>query len=147
VVSVLTRHGFGLLVQHSRLPVIRRAAVYGRPKSLRDALEELGPTFIKLGQILSTRPDLLPEEYITALSTLQDSLSPISYDVVREVVKTELGAYPDELFATFEGIPIATASIGQVHAATMHDGTAVVVKVQKPGISTCRSCTTWRASR
>ncbi|MDB5058808.1 MAG: hypothetical protein JWO59_2280 [Chloroflexi bacterium] len=134
VVSVLTRHGFGLLVQHSRLPVIRRAGVYGRPQSLRDALEELGPTFIKLGQILSTRPDLLPEPYITALSSLQDSLSPVSYDLVREVVHAELGGYPEALFATFDPFPIATASIGQVHAATLLDGTSVVVKVQKPGI-------------
>jgi ubiquinone biosynthesis protein len=134
VVTVLTRHGFGLLVQHSRLPIVRRAGLLGRPQSLRDALEELGTTFIKLGQILSTRPDLLPEEYVAALSTLQDSLAPISFDSVRGVIERELGAPPEKLFGTFEAVPLATASIGQVHAATLIDGTSVVVKVQKPGI-------------
>ncbi len=135
VISVLTRHGFGLLVQHSRLPIVRRAGVLGRPQSLRNALEELGTTFVKLGQILSTRPDLLSEDYVEALSTLQDSLAPIGFDAVSGVVERELGAPPGELFAYFDPTPLATASIGQVHAAGLEDGTSLVVKVQKPGIA------------
>ena len=135
VVTVLTRHGFGLLVQHSRLPIVRRAGVLGQPQSLRVALEELGTTFIKLGQILSTRPDMLPDEYVTALSSLQDSLAPIGYDSVCGVIERELGASPEKLFASFDVQPLATASIGQVHSATLFDGTNVVVKVQKPGIA------------
>ncbi len=134
VVSVLSRHGFGLLVQHSRLPLLRRAGTLGRPQSLRDAFEELGTTFVKLGQILSTRADLLPDEYITALSTLQDSLAPLPYETVREVIVRELGAPPEQLFASFDPAPLATASIGQVHAAVLRGGARVVVKVQKPGI-------------
>ena len=134
VVSVLTRHGFGLLVQHSRLPIVRRAGLLGRPQSLRNALEELGTTFVKLGQILSTRPDLLPEEYVDALSTLQDSLAPIDHDAICGVIERELGAPPEKLFAYFDPAPLATASIGQVHAAALADGTSLVVKVQKPGI-------------
>jgi ubiquinone biosynthesis protein len=134
VVSVLSRHGFGLLVQHSKLPLLRRAGTLGRPQSLRDALEELGTTFIKLGQILSTRPDLLPDDYIAALSTLQDSLAPLPYETVRDAVVRELGATPEQLYASFDPIPLATASIGQVHAAVLHGGERVVVKVQKPDI-------------
>src|SRR5664279_2558458 len=134
VVSVLTRHGFGLLVQHSRLPIIRRAGALGRPMALRDALAELGTTFIKLGQILSTRPDLIPDEYIRALSTLQDALDPVDYAAVRDVIQAELGGPPERLFTSFDPIPLATASIGQVHSATLPDGRRVVVKVQKPGI-------------
>jgi ubiquinone biosynthesis protein len=135
VVTVLTRHGFGLLVQHSPVPLPGRSRLRGRPESLRDALEELGTTFIKLGQILSTRSDLLPDEYILALSSLQDNLPPIPLDDMRGMIERELGAPPEELFASFDPVPLATASIGQVHAATAHDGSAVVVKVQKPGIA------------
>ena len=135
IITVLTRHGFGLLVQHSRLPIVRRAGSLGRPDALRKALEELGTTFVKLGQILSTRPDLLPEEYIDALTSLQDSLAPIDFDAVRGVVERELGAPPEKLFAYFDPVPMATASIGQVHAAGLPDGTSLVVKVQKPGIA------------
>ena len=135
VVAVLTRHGFGLLVQRSPVPFPGRGRLVGRPESLVAALEELGTTFIKLGQILSTRSDLLSEDYITALSALQDRLSPVPFDDVRAMIVRELGEEPEELFAHFDMSPLATASIGQVHAATLHDGTEVVVKVQKPGIS------------
>jgi len=134
VVGVLTRHGFGLLVQHSRLPIIKRAGALGRPQALRNALERLGTTFVKLGQILSTRPDLLPDEYILALSSLQDSLAPIDYGEISQLICNELRAPPEKLFASFDPVPISTASIGQVHAATLRDGSRVVVKVQKPGI-------------
>jgi ubiquinone biosynthesis protein len=134
IVSVLSRHGFGLLVQRSRLPIIRRAALLGRPLSLRNALEELGTTFVKLGQILSTRPDLLPDEYVRALATLQDALAPISLADVLGVIEREFGRPVAEVFRSFDPLPLATASIGQVHAAVLPDGTLVAVKVQKPGI-------------
>ncbi len=101
---------------------------------LRRALEELGPTFIKLGQMLSTRADLLPPIYIAELARLQDRVETTSFEVIRAVVEQELGAPIDERFRQFDPIPLAAASIGQVHAATLIDGTPVAVKVQRPDI-------------
>ncbi len=134
VVAVLSRHGFGLLVQRTHMPLPGRARIVGGPESLRTAIQELGTTFIKLGQILSTRSDLLPDDYIGALSVLQDRLPPVPIEDVRAMITRELGAPPEEVFAHFDETPLATASIGQVHAATLPDGSEVVVKVQKPGI-------------
>lgn len=134
VVTTLSRHGFGLLVQRSPVPLPRFGRIRAQPEALRNAFEELGTTFIKLGQILSTRADLLPDDYILALSTLQDHLPPIPEAAVRRIILRELGAPPEDLFATFDATPMATASIGQVHAATLSGGEQVVVKVQKPGI-------------
>jgi ubiquinone biosynthesis protein len=132
--AAFTRHGFGLLVLRVPVPLPGRNRLARSPEGLRAALEELGPTFIKLGQILSTRPDLLPDDYIQALSTLQDQLSPIDTAVIRTVIQSELGAPVEELYAWFDPKPFATASIGQVHLARLHSGETVVVKVQKPGI-------------
>ena len=101
---------------------------------MRMALEDLGATFIKLGQILSTRPDLVPPEYIAEFSKLQDSAPPFSYDQAAEVVQRELGRPPEKIFKTFNTQPLASASIGQVHEALLHDDTPVVVKVQRPGV-------------
>ena len=95
-------------------------------------LEELGPTYIKLGQLLSTRFDLLPAAYTTALARLQDAAEPFGFDVVEEIVEAELGAKIRHLFADFEQEPLAAASLGQVHRATLPDGRPVVVKVQRP---------------
>lgn len=95
-------------------------------------LEELGPTYIKLGQLLSTRFDLLPASYTTALARLQDEAEPIGFDVVREVVESELGGQIRHLFADFDPEPLAAASLGQVHRATLPSGREVVVKVQRP---------------
>lgn len=104
------------------------------PTHLRMALEELGATFIKLGQILSTRSDLLPPEYQTELARLQDAASPVAPDVVRQVVTAELGRPLDAAFASFDLTPLASASIGQAHAAILQDGTEVIVKVRRPGV-------------
>ena len=105
-----------------------------RAERVRMGVEELGPTFIKLGQILSTRPDLIPLEYSRELSKLQDHVPAFSYEEVKTIIKEELGRLPEELFAHFESEPLAAASIGQVHRARLEDGEEVVVKVQRPGI-------------
>jgi ubiquinone biosynthesis protein len=97
-------------------------------------LEAMGPTFIKLGQLLSTRFDLLPAAYTTALERLQDSVDPLAFDTVREVVEAELGATLKERFSEFDEEALAAASIGQVHRAVLRNGREVVVKVQRPGI-------------
>lgn len=107
---------------------------YTKPEHLRLAFEELGTTFIKLGQILSTRADLLPPEYLKELAKLQVAVPPIPYDTVREEIERELGLEISVLFAEFEEHPVAAASIGQVHRARLHTGEAVVVKVQRPGV-------------
>jgi len=145
IVEVMGRHGFGQLVDllqlrsYLALPrwLLRRgrsAPALGAPQRLRLALEELGPTFVKLGQILSTRPDLIPPAYIAELARLQDTVPPEPWEPIRAQIEAELGAPPEELFASFERVPIAAASLSQVHAATLHDGTEVVVKVQRPDI-------------
>jgi predicted unusual protein kinase regulating ubiquinone biosynthesis (AarF/ABC1/UbiB family) len=100
----------------------------------RKRLVELGPAYVKLGQVLSTRPDLLPETYIRELEKLQDDVDPIPFDDVAATIEAELGARLSKLFVEFEEEPLGTASLGQVHAAALRGGRAVVVKVQRPGI-------------
>ena len=104
-----------------------------RPEKLRMLFEELGPTFIKLGQILSTRSDLISAEYARELAKLTEKVSPFPLEKVREIIRCELGKEPEEIFREFSPEPLAAASIGQVHAAVLNDGTAVVVKVRRPG--------------
>lgn len=101
---------------------------------LRDALADLGPTFIKLGQVLSTRPDLVPPALERALSSLQDGAPAVGTEEIRAAISAEFGRSPDEAFALFEPVPLAAASIGQVHAAVLHDGREVVVKIRRPGV-------------
>lgn len=143
--EVLARHGLGFLVgitglerwvpfHHGLLGHECRTQPYTNPDHLRLALEELGPTFIKLGQILSTRADLLPHQYQTELVRLQDAAPPVPDATIRQLIREELGAKPDEVFADFMLEPLASASIGQAHAATLHDGTHVVVKVRRPDV-------------
>ncbi|CEA08013.1 putative protein kinase UbiB [Arthrobacter saudimassiliensis] len=143
--EILSRNGLGWLVTASgvqdRLPFLARAAPKAegkRPKTspeyVRAALEELGPTFVKLGQLLSTRPDLLPPAYRDELAKLQDAAPPVPWSQVREVLVHELGHQWEGMFVSFEHAPLASASIGQAHAATLADGTDVVVKVRRPGV-------------
>src|SRR6185295_18833988 len=101
------------------------------PDDLVLDLEKMGPTFVKLGQILSSRADLLPEPYLKALSRLQDKVKPFPYAEVEEVIERELGARISKAFGSFEKEPLAAASLGQVHRATMRDGRQVVIKIQR----------------
>ena len=140
VAEILARHGFGSLA--ARLGLGRllpgngpgQVAELSNPERLRRALEELGPTFIKLGQVLSTRPDILPPEYLSELSKLQSEAPQVPTKIIRSLIEQELGGTPERLFKTFSDAPLASASIGQAHAATLHDGTAVVVKIRRPGV-------------
>jgi len=110
------------------------AASPEKAKAFRERLVELGPAYIKLGQVLSTRPDLLPPPYIEELEHLQDSVEPMPLDVVEQTIESELGARIAKLFASFDPNPLGSASLGQVHAAQLRDGRDVVVKVQRPNI-------------
>jgi ubiquinone biosynthesis protein len=105
------------------------------PEKLADDLEAMGPVYVKLGQVLSSRPDLLPEPYLKALARLQDKVKPFAYAEVEAIVAEELGVKISKAFSHFESVPMAAASLGQVHAAALRDGRQVVVKVQRPGIA------------
>lgn len=145
IANSVVRHGFGhLLTQvglsqiHLSVRRIHESEVdilhNSRAQRLRMLLEELGPTFVKFGQLLSTRPDLLPRDILAELSRLQDRVPSFPYDNVCQIITKELGKPLEELFAEFAQEPLAAASIGQVHRAQLHNGAAVVVKVQRPQI-------------
>ena len=147
ILSVLFKYGFGDIIETLKIEQYievglqmiskkRRDQIekLSRAERVRMAVEELGPTFIKLGQILSTRPDLIPLEYSRELSKLQDNVPAFSHEAVKTIITEELGHPPEELFAHFDSRPLAAASIGQVHRARLVDGEEVVVKVQRPGI-------------
>src|SRR3954463_10325771 len=104
-----------------------------RGMHLREMLDELGPTFVKFGQVLSTRPDIVPPDIIAELRSLQDDVRPFPFEQVEQVVETELGLSLERAFIHFDPVPIAAASIGQVHRATLPNGKQVAVKVQRPG--------------
>ena len=146
ILGVLFEEGFEYVIHRidllGRVPVSKRvkSKLKGieKPRSneekLRSTLERLGPTFIKLGQMLSVRPDLLPKSYIKELEKLQDGVAPFSWEVVKETVEKELKQNIPSVFSSFEKKPIASASISQVHRAVLRTGEQVVVKVQRPHI-------------
>ena len=139
IANVLIKQGFGAFIQRIelRLPLTKKPGKdlnnIPTPVRARLALEELGPTFIKFGQILSMRPELIPPEYIEELKKLQDEVASFSYAEVSEEIKKELGSSIEEIFDSFDKEPLAAASISQVHHA-MLNGEDVVVKVQRPRI-------------
>ncbi|MDQ2650623.1 MAG: AarF/UbiB family protein [Actinomycetota bacterium] len=130
-----------LLVKHRHLfSADPTAGLPSDPSMAADAealardLEDLGPTFVKLGQLLSTRADLLPAPYLEALARLQDKVEPFGFDIVEQVIEQEIGARISNAFQSLDHRPLASASLGQVHRAQLRDGRQVVVKVQRPGI-------------
>ena len=146
--STFIRHGFGFAFNHLQ-PAVR--ARLGHPHAaterippdslaqhFRLALEELGPTFVKFGQVLSARPDLLPPEYIVELVRLQDAVPPEPWEAMHAVLTQEYGRPPEEVFAAIDPVPIAAASLSQVHGGTLRDanGIEVVVKIQRPNVRT-----------
>jgi ubiquinone biosynthesis protein len=140
------RYGLGFLVDRDELARVRPLLLRGLgrppadvaalslPERVRLLLQDLGPTYVKLGQVVSSQSYVLPEEWLAELRKLQNEVAPVPYAEVRQVICDELGAPPDTLFLSFDERPLAAASIGQVHRAVLHDGTEVVVKVQRPNI-------------
>jgi ubiquinone biosynthesis protein len=134
IAAVMTKYGIKELFGRSGAD--ERTAHRESARRLRGALEELGPTFAKLGQILSTRPDLLPPAFIEELSTLQDSVPPLTEAQVVGVMEEELGVPWEDVFDSIDPQPMAAGTIAEVHRATLADGSRVVVKVQRPGART-----------
>jgi ubiquinone biosynthesis protein len=150
IATILARHGFSHFV--SRLHLSEHIPGLGRlmlhtefsagseelsaAKRLARVFEELGATFIKFGQLLSTRPDLVREDFLAAFAQLQDSVDPLPAELMRKTVREHLGIDAEEIFREFEDKPIASGSIGQVHKATLADGTPVVIKIKRPDTDT-----------
>ncbi len=141
IASLLLRFGMFEFVKSTGLVTTLEGDVSGLTQKVQPKAEEfvaeleaMGPTFVKLGQMLSTRGDLLPAEYIAALETLQDNVGPVPFEGIEGVISEEFGQGVASLFLTFDPNPLAAASLGQVHAATLTDGRKVAVKVQRPGI-------------
>lgn len=147
ILAILFKYGFDSMLDRIKLGSYfesgmnmisrtRREHVNGLSdyERLRMAFEELGPTFIKMGQILSTRSDLIPDDLVHELSKLQDNVPPFPISEVKEIIEQELGAPMDQYFAWMDDHPLAAASIGQVHRAQLNSGEEVIVKVQRPGI-------------
>jgi ubiquinone biosynthesis protein len=147
ILAVLLKHGFGELVESLRIDQYLEVGLQmiskkrapreeplTRPQRVRLALEELGPTYIKLGQVLSTRPDLVPVEFIEELSKLQDNVPPFPFDDAETIIRRELGSPSSDVFDHIDPEPAASASIGQVHRARLRNGEEVAVKIRRPGI-------------
>jgi len=148
IVNVFLKHGLGQIIEglelHQFAPIrwwykplhkrLEREEAVSLPERLRIALEELGPSFIKFGQILSTRPDIIPREYVKAFDSLLDQVPPFPSEQARQIIEAELQSPLRELVAEFQDTPLAAASIAQVHRATLWSGEEVVFKVRRPGI-------------
>jgi len=131
IAQVGVRHGFGYLLDGRRSPP-GDGEPTARGRHLREMLDELGPTFVKFGQLLSTRPDIVPPDIIAELRGLQDDVRPFPFDDIERVIREDLGQPLERLFLEFDEQPLAAASIGQVHKAVLPNGRHVVVKVQRP---------------
>ncbi|SFE34925.1 ABC1 kinase family protein [Alteribacillus iranensis] len=145
IAATLARHGFGYILQEVGLFHVlslpkRLTAdpgdtnLHSIGRRLRRVLEELGPTFIKLGQLISTRKDIFPPSIIEELEKLQDDVSSFPFEQVKQIIESDLGYSLEDIFADFQEVPLAAASIGQVHVATLHDGRKTAVKVSRPHI-------------
>ncbi len=141
IAQVAVKHGFGYFLERHRLTDLlpwraKKPFPEGTPSQrgqhLREMLDELGPTFVKFGQLLSTRPDVVPPDIVTELRSLQDDVTPFPFEDVELVIREQLGQPIERLFLEFSEVPIAAASIGQVHAAVLPNGHRVAVKVQRP---------------
>src|SRR5437763_9889314 len=131
IAQVAVRHGFGYAIDGRKTgdPAIEGTA---RGRHLREMLDELGPTFVKFGQLLSTRPDVVPPDIVVELRGLQDDVKPVPFGQVRGVLEAELALRVEQAFLEFDELPIASASIGQVHRAVLPDGREVAVEGQRP---------------
>ncbi|GAA3547118.1 AarF/UbiB family protein [Nonomuraea rosea] len=134
ITRIAIRHGLGPYLRGRGERVEDRSAKVRLAGSLRAALDDGGVTFVKLGQVLSTRRDLLPAEFVEELGRLQDQVAPAPWAEIEPVLTADLGGPVEEIFAEFGRTPLAAASVGQVHTARLHTGESVVVKVQRPGI-------------
>jgi ubiquinone biosynthesis protein len=148
IAQVMVRHGFGYFLEAHRLSdllpgrsaeariaaaAVEQGVGSARGQHLREVLDELGPTFVKFGQLLSTRPDIVPPDIVVELRALQDDVRPFPFEQAERVIEEDLGNSLERLFLDFEPEPVAAASIGQVHRATLPNGRRVAVKVQRPG--------------
>ncbi|MBL7216009.1 MAG: hypothetical protein ISS71_10060 [Phycisphaerae bacterium] len=147
IMAVLIKYGFeeiaGIFARRLKIGIGSKGLPSAQKRTLatrtlaqrvRLAMEELGPTFIKLGQLLSTRPDLLSDEYVQEFEHLQDQVTPEQYETIRQQIAGQLGAFPEDIFESFDPVPIAAASIAQVHRARTKDGDEVVVKIRRLNI-------------
>ncbi len=141
IVSVFAKHGFHNIAERIKLGrfLVERLSGtdmdrYSAPQRVRMAFEELGPTFVKLGQVLATRPDLVPNEYVEEFSQLHDRVQPLPFETIKEILKNEYGQRRDEIFESIDPTPLGSASIAQVHKARLKNGDDVVIKIQRPGL-------------